>query len=192
MAAEDEAQRSGAGKWNAWYKDIPADAEPDTRAYSDGVGLTYWMAASFLADTMSVEDWGCGRGGFKKYYHGEYIGIDGSQTPFASKIVDLCTYRTKTESILVRHILEHNYRWKEVLESAILSFERKLCLILFTPFAETTTEIAHNRGHGVDVPDLSFAQSEIEQCLEGLNYTLFKGIETDTQYKVEHVYFIWR
>jgi len=66
---------------------------------------------------------------------GKYIGIDGSDTPFASRIADLRTYRSKAEGILIRHVLEHNYDWEAILAGAVESFQKKLCLILFTPFA---------------------------------------------------------
>ena len=122
----------------------------------------------------------------------KYTGLDGSETPYADKIVDLEAYQSHSPGILVRHVLEHNYNWEQVLKNAIASFGKKMCLCLFTPFETSTREIAHNRTSGVDVPDLSFARSDIEQHLVGVHWTLFDNIQTDTQYKVEHVYLIWR
>ncbi|GLS52140.1 hypothetical protein [Methylobacterium gregans] len=180
---------SNAGKWNEWYKGIP-DKDPAPSLYAEAT--TYRMAASFFADTDVVEDWGCGRGGFKIFCLSKYVGVDGSRTPFADKIVDLCNYETRSDGILLRHVLEHNYQWEMVLKNAIKSFDRKLCIVLFTPFADTTTEIAHNRHIGVDVPDLSLAKSEIEKHLIGLKWKLAEGITTKSQYKVEHIYFVWR
>lgn len=180
---------SNVGKWDGWYKDVSVE---HIGAFRYGDTVTYRMAASFLADVATVQDWGCGTGGFKRFYQGRYIGVDGSKTPFADRIVDLCTYRTQVEGLMMRHVLEHNYRWQEVLDNALRSFTRKFCLILFTPFADTTREIAHNLAHGVDVPDLSLPRAEIESRLKGLHWQLHEGIPTDTGYGVEHVYMIWR
>jgi hypothetical protein len=92
----------------------------------------------------------------------------------------------------MRHVIEHNYSWKEILDNAINSFTKKFCLILFTPFGPETREIAHNRAHGVDVPDLSFCRADIEGRFSGLHWKLFDNIATDTGYGIEHVYLVWR
>lgn len=93
---------------------------------------------------------------------------------------------------MMRHLLEHNYDWERILASAIRSFEQKFCLILFTPFASETKEIAHNLKYGVDVPDLSFKREDIERHFTGLRWKLIENIATQSQYGVEHAYFIWR
>jgi glycosyltransferase involved in cell wall biosynthesis len=190
-AARDAAVKteSSVGKWDEWYKDLRPESMGSFR-YGDTV--TYRIASAFLADVGEVEDWGCGAGGFKRFYRGRYIGIDGSRTPFADRVVDLCTYASHVEGIVMRHVLEHNYRWQEILDAAVRSFTRKFCLILFTPFAERTQQIAHNKQHGVDVPDLSFSRADIEARLGGLRWELFDNIPTDSGYKAEHVYLIWR
>ncbi len=102
--------KSNLGKWNDYYRDLSVDPKAAPR-YGDEV--TYLMAAAFLADIDTVEDWGCGRGGFRRFcVSPNYIGIDSSETPFADKIVDLCTYRSTAPAILIRHVLEHNYNWE--------------------------------------------------------------------------------
>jgi hypothetical protein len=183
---------SNVGKWDGWYGGLDPKA-PGAFRYGDTV--TYLMAAAFFADVSEVEDWGCGAGGFKRFYRGKYIGVDGSKTPFADKIVDLCKYESSVDGVLLRHVLEHNYGWEHVLDGALASFKRKLCLVLFTPFSETTKEIAHNRAHGIDVPDLSFSREDIQQritCVTDARFELFADIPTATGYGVEHVYFVWR
>jgi hypothetical protein len=92
----------------------------------------------------------------------------------------------------MRHILEHNYEWEKVLDAALQSFQKKFCLILFTPFAVETKEIAHNGRYGIDVPDFSFKREDIERHFKGVNWKLIQNIQTQSQYRVEHVYFIWR
>jgi hypothetical protein len=88
--------------------------------------VTYLMAAAFLADVDEIEDWGCGGGGFRRFcLSRRYVGLDGSKTPFADKIVDLCTYRSNAPDIMMRHVLEHNYDWEKILISAVRSFQQK-------------------------------------------------------------------
>lgn len=191
MNKKPEASQSNLGKWDTWYKGLQPGIE-NTAMYAEA--WTYFMAAAFFADVQEVEDWGCGKGGFRRIFQGKYIGIDGSATPFADKTADLCRYRSSAEAILLRHVLEHNYAWEQILASALLSFRRKLCLVLFTPFSDVTTEIAHNRELGVDVPDLSLSQQEIEVLFRRhqVHWRLFKDLNTKSQYKVEHVYCVWR
>ena len=93
---------------------------------------------------------------------------------------------------MMRHLLEHNYAWDKILASAVKSFRRKFCLILFTPFATETKEIAHNRASGIDAPDLSFRRADLEQYFSDLNWKLIENIKTQSQYGVEHVYLVWR
>lgn len=173
------------GKWDEWYKDA------DTMgSFAYGDTITYKLAADFLADMKEVEDWGCGTGGFKRLYKGKYTGIDGSDNPFVDKVVDLQTYQSSVDGIMMRHVLEHNYNWKDILANAVSSFKKKYCLILFTPLLDETQEIAHNKKHGVDVPDIAFNRKDIEQFFKGLKWRLQDNIKTRTNYKVEHVYYI--
>lgn len=182
---------TNVGKWDDWYKNMSSDS-PSSFRYADTA--TYLMAAAFMADVAEVEDWGCGAGGFKRYCRGRYIGIDGSKTPFADKIVDLCAYTSSVDGIVIRHVLEHNYDWEQILVNAVRSFRRKLCIVLFTPFTKgaLTEEIAHNRTHGVDVPDLALPQGTIEHHLEGHPFVLYGNLPTQSGYGVEHVYLVWR
>lgn len=180
---------SNVGKWDSWYGGLTAD---QLGAYRYGETATYLMAAAFMVDMPEVEDWGCGTGGFKRFYRGRYIGVDGSKTLIATKIADLCTYRSNVDGIVIRHVLEHNYEWAKVLDNAVASFRRKLCLILFTPFVAETREMASNRAHGIDVPDLAFRREDIEARLGDHPRQLYASIPTSAGYGVENVYFVWR
>lgn len=183
------SNKSNLGKWDIWYKDLSPTRE-EIRLYADAT--TYLMAAAFFADVDEVEDWGCGAGGFRRFCLGKYRGIDGSQTPFADQIADLCSYKSTAPAILLRHVLEHNHDWKKILASAVHSFKHKLCIVIFTPFAKKTEIIAENLAVGVDVPDISFNRSEVERHFQDLSWRLIEGIETQSKYGREHVYFIWR
>lgn len=177
--------KSMLGKWDNWYKNVTTMG---SFAYGDTV--TYRLAAEFLADMPEIEDWGCGTGGFKRLYQGKYTGLDGSANPFVDKIVDLRTYRSSVDGIMMRHVLEHNYDWPEVLTGAVSSFRKKYCLVLFTPFMTATHEIAHNKKHGVDVPDIAFNKKDIEHFFADLKWRLDDNIKTRTGYGIEHVYYV--
>lgn len=172
------------GKWDLWYRGIKTMG-----SFKYGDTITYRLAAAFLADMPAVEDWGCGTGGFKRFFQGEYLGLDGSANPFVDKVVDLREYRSHVDGLIMRHVLEHNYDWRQVLENALASFNKKFCLIIFTPFAAETREIAHNKKYGVDVPDLSFSQAELEAFFVGLKWR--KEIHrTRTAHRQETIYFL--
>lgn len=188
---EDHADQTNAGKWDGWYAGLKGDGNEGVKT-KYGAATTYQIAGAFLAGCREVEDWGCGRGGFKSFCTARYIGVDGSQTPYATKIAELGVYRSSVDGVLLRHVLEHNYNWPPILKAAVESFRSKLCVVLFTPFADTTRELGHNRKYGVDVPDLALSRAEIEAHFEGLQWKLYENIKTASQYGVEQVYMVWR
>jgi hypothetical protein len=183
------SNKSNVGKWDEWYKDFKNNETPSSYKY--GETLTYKVGAEFLSDCETIEDWGVGGGGFLRHCP-KAIGVDGSDTPFAQKKhVDLCTYVSSVEGVHMRHVLEHNYEWAKVLENALKSATKKLCITLFIPLKEgDTEELAHNLPHGVDVPDLAISMDEFVKII-GKHKP--KNIETqsfttDTGYKTEVVY----
>ena len=181
-------------KWNNWYKDINVE---DIGSFRYGDTITYELGYNFLKDCNKIEDWGCGIGGFKRFIKTEdnieYVGVDGSITPFANIKAYLTTYNSNTDGIFMRHILEHNYEWKKILNNACSSFNKKMCLILFTNFTDNTKEIAHNLKHGVDVPDLSFNKNELIEIFEKYNikYKL-QTLNTNTGYNIEHIFYLYK
>jgi len=181
--------KSNVGKWNDWYADLHSDG---MGAFRYGGTVTYRMAAAFMADVAEVEDWGCGAGGFQTVMPRPLHRCRWKPDAVADRIVDLCEYSSNVEGIVMRHVLEHNEDWQRILNRALRSFTRKFCLILFTPFSETTHQIAYNAQHGVDVPDISFRRSDIEDRMVGLRWELFESIPTESGYGIEHVYLVWR
>lgn len=145
------------GYWNTWYKDIKAPQEY-------GPSDTYRLGAEYLSDCETIEDWGCGKGWLSTFISRErYIGIDGSKTPFANKVIDLQQYKSQTEGLFMRHVLEHNFGWKKILDNAVASFTKKMVLVVFTPFVEG---VSHPIGWAkideeVTVPDIGFNWEEL-------------------------------
>lgn len=149
--AEDDT--SNVGRWNARYAGL-TEVEP----YGDTA--TYEIGARFLADCALVEDWGCGKGWLRRHVEPErYRGVDGSETPFADVVADLRTYRSEVDGVFLRHVLEHDPGWRDILANAVASARQRLVVILFTPLGEVEEELA--RCGEVGVPDLSLPRAEV-------------------------------
>lgn len=154
-----------------------------------GDETTYKKAIAFLDGPYVIEDWGCGTawaGRFVK--QGWYIGIDGSWSFHCNVMADLRTYRSQPDGILIRHILEHSYEWQKILENALASFQKKFCLILFTPFGEVTRSIGSTKEN---VPDISFRKEDLLEFLRPFQFTE-ESLQTATQYGQEHIFYITR
>lgn len=185
-----ETETSRVGLWNRVYRQGGL-----RRMYSDD--RTARMGAQFLnaADIHEVEDWGCGWGGFKDHLapHQKYIGIDGSKTPYAGRIVDLEEYTSHVDGIFLRHVLDHNLGWELILKNAISSFVRRMVLVLFTPLGEET-RILHEYpewgGTMKTMVDISFRKQDITRHFDGLLWSSDENIKTPTQYGLEHVFYL--
>lgn len=154
-----------------------------------GDETTYRKAMEFLDGPHIIEDWGCGTAWAKKFVQrGRYIGVDGSWSLHCDIVADLRTRRSEADAILVRHILEHNWDWKKILENALASFRKKFALILFTPFADSTHSIGTT---WETIPDLSFCKEDLLEYLRPFPFTE-ESLRTDTQYGVEHIFYITR
>ena len=131
-----------------------------------GDDATYKSGIAFLDGHGTIEDWGCGFGNARAFVtKSEYFGIDGS-SPYADKVVDLSTYRSDVECIYMRHILEHNVAWRDILTNAVASFRKRMVLVIFTPLAETTRVIATSDNiTSVPVPDISFRKEDLTEYL---------------------------
>lgn len=175
---------SNLGKWDEWYRALDGRAPyGDTESYRIG--------ADFLDDCDTVEDWGCGRGWFTTFRSRNCLGLDGSHSPFADKIVDLEAYTSEVDGIFMRHVLEHNYQWRKILANALASFRRKMVLAIFTPWSDDETrEIRFIERVGV--PDISFRQGDIVAMLDGLEWELRELRSAQRIYGQEHVFLIRR
>ena len=105
--------------------------------------------------------------------------------PYADEICDLTKRESSVDGIFIRHILEHNYNWQDILANAVDSFRKRLVLIMFTPFGKSTVPLVRNA-----LLDLSFRKEDITGYFEGLNVREEHLDSTDTQYKLEHVFYV--
>jgi hypothetical protein len=87
----------------------------------------------------------------------------------------------------MRHVLEHNAEWRDVLTNALGSFTRRMVLVIFTPLVDETRCIDVDRW--TRIPTISFRKQDITEMLGHLSYRE-EAIATDTEYKIEHVFYI--
>ena len=188
-----DLEGSRFGLWDVVY----AGYEGERKLYGSD-HTTAKMAADFLnsPEVRVIEDWGCGYGGFKKFIGGDqkYIGVDGSVSPFADVIADLTEYRSEPDGLLLRHVLEHNPRWQAVLENALASFQKRMVIVIFTPFVCRTKVVNRYpswRGdeRGVDMVDIGFNREELLALLDGRFSWEVERVRTNTQYRREHLFY---
>ena len=162
----------------------------DQAKFPYGDDTTYRKGIAFLDGQGTIEDWGCGFAHARTFVHNSrYLGVDGS-SPHADTIADLCDYRSETDCIFMRHVLEHNMEWRKILTGAVASFRHRMVLIVFTPFAETTRVMATAVNcTTVAMPDLSFRKADLTEHFNHLRYTE-ESLTTDTQYGVEHIFYL--
>lgn len=175
---------SNLNKWNEWYSNVRV-------MESYGSSSSYKIGADYLSECSTVEDWGCGKGWLRQFFPKtvSYIGVDGSHNKFVDKQVDLENYKSDVEAIFMRHVLEHNYGWKNILSNAVDSFQKKMVLIFFTPWSEKEVkEIGFT--NSVGVPDLAFCKEEIESYFKGLVFKYMEIQSPETFYGVEYIYLI--
>ena len=173
---------SNIDKWKKSH-----EGRMDIKMY--GSSMTYELAAEFLDDCDTIEDWGSGRGGLTLFRKKSIVGVDGTKTPFVDVIADLCEYTSDADGILIRHVLEHNWDWRKILENAIESFRKKLCVVLFIPLSDKGTYNVE-QVKGVDIPNLSICKNEFIDCLGTLEWEKTDRLHTDANYRNEHVFYI--
>ena len=176
---EKDYHEDMANRWD--YAEV---ARPS--AYGDDI--SYRKAVEFLDGHGAIEDWGCGTAYAKRFVtRSAYAGIDGSPSAFVDKVVDLRSYRSDADCILMRHVLEHNYAWRDILRNAVQSFRKRLVLVVFTPFSADDVKIGDFQG----IPDLKLCKADIVELFRGLSVSE-EAIASNTLYGAEHLFYVER
>ena len=189
-----------ADNWNIKWKEIiniqNNSKDYDIYCQSDDQKITFKLAAKYLSDCSIIEDWGCGPLMYFKQFVDtsiKYVGIDGSYSLTDNKR-ELINYISSTEGLVIRHVLEHNELnvWEQILINALNSFTKKMCLILFTPFSDTTKILYRNENAYNNVPTISFSKNDIIDIIHTANCTfvLEENIVTNTEFNLEHIFYI--
>jgi hypothetical protein len=180
----DQKNPTNVGKWAAWYQGCEGP-------WPYGDTTSYEIGAAWLAECAMVEDWGCGAGWLRTLLPStRYRGLDGTASPFCDAVVDLVAYRSRVPGVFMRHVLEHNEAWAQILDNAVASFTERMVLILFTPERAVTETIAFRPDIGV--PDIAFRLADItERFPPDVTYTV-QRISSDTQYGGETILLLAR
>jgi hypothetical protein len=180
------------GRWRQWYQLLNEGDDP--QPYGDDA--SYRILANWGADCHLVEDWGCGKGYMRNFIDDDrYLGIDGTPSPFADIVADLAAPRGVPprglpEGVVMRHVIEHDRNWNEILRNLASGFSRRCAIAVFTPMTgEPTTEIAFNSEIGI--PDISFNPPDITCHFRGCSIQC-RHIESNTQYGEETIFLIER
>lgn len=160
----------------AWTWAVPGAPREDT---------THRLGMDWLAPCRFVEDWGCGDGYARRYRDGKYLGIDGTPGQGVDWVADLRRFRSHTNGIFMRHVLEHNWDWQLILANLLGSFTYRAAVVTFTPFAAEVTDLAP----GARVPDLAFVHDDLAWIMGDL-LAGEADLQTDTQYGTEHIFYL--
>jgi hypothetical protein len=188
-----------------WREDYPAlvaaaraqrqaadgsDGGPARRA---GCDTTYKRGAAYLAGVGRVEDWGCGTAYFKRFVPaGNYRGIDRDASACCDQVADLAGYTSPTDGIFLRHVLEHDSRWRIILRNALASFRRRMVVVVHTPFVRATVEHrrAEGRTPGDSAPEIHFCRADLVREFRGVTFRLEENVKTDSTFGREHVFYL--
>jgi hypothetical protein len=163
------------------------------RPRRSGCDTTYKRGAAYLAGVGSVEDWGCGSAYFKRFVSaGRYRGID--HDPYAScdQAADLADYTSETDGIFMRHVLEHDLRWRSILRNALASFRRRMVLVVYTPFVRATEDHHRVEGptSGMLLPEIRFCRGDLVREFRGVRFRLEENLPTDSPFGREHIFYL--
>lgn len=169
----------------------PWDYEEVSEQFPYDLTPTYELAAAFVnADGGLVEDWGCGSAWLRRFITSKYRGIDGAWSRWASEIADLRTYRSNAPCAVMRHVLEHNDDWRQVLANFMASWTHRAVLITFIPIA---TEDTHLEGPDWPVPDIALSGPDLIRLLTPQGVTMrHRSLETESQYDHEDIFYLRR
>jgi hypothetical protein len=186
------AEANTSAYWTGGYADLGAWGDP----HPYGSEETYSAAAAWLFPACAtVEDWGAGPAWFRRYCPPgtSYLPIDFAETavrPGWSEVLtaDLATYEsTRPDGILMRHVLEHNDSWAEILVNALSSFTRRMVLVTFIPLVPVT----FCAGPGSPGRDWNFAREDLAGPMAELLAGDFE-MTTRTAFGSEHVWLLER
>lgn len=153
---------------------------------------SYKLAAEFLdAVPGEVRDWGCGTCYAQQFIKSPYQGMDGCDSEFCDFHVDLALFKTSTPKALMRHVLEHNWDWKEILENMLNCFTIRAVLILFIPLAHEEENLSLNGDF--NWPTLALRGSDFNSILAAHKEITvrYEKIETQTPpFNFEGIYYL--
>jgi hypothetical protein len=148
------------GHWN--YNDV-------TIPKADGPEKSYELAVRWLDVQQGghLDDWGGGTGFAKRYVtRGNYHLLDGAWSPWVNAVADLRTYIPgyQPDGILLRHVLEYNGQWRQIIANALTCVRARLCIVIGTPMVEPATTIVAKVPYS-GVPIIHFTLKDLLSAL---------------------------
>src|ERR1043166_9122174 len=112
----------------------PAPWKPSLQHPFYATQETYRLAAEWLKDCQTVADWGGSTGFFGTCLPAsvKYTVVDGTAQVEGQVLADLTTYREPSDGILLRHVLELNTEWRQILRNAMEAFRQRMVVITYT------------------------------------------------------------
>ena len=108
-------------EWNGWKESDPILL---------GNEETYKKAVKWLDGFGDIVDFGGGTGYAAKFVkRSHYSVMDGSFSRRVPAPVDLSYVRLETDCLLMRHVLEHNFNWTQILDNALKSFRDRKSVV---------------------------------------------------------------
>ena len=158
-----------------------------------GCDTTYKRAAAYLDGVGRVEDWGCGAAYFRRFVPaGCYWGVDSDPTAAADQVADLADHTSTTDGLFLRHVLEHDRRWRRILRNALASFRRRMVLVVSTPFVRATAERRRVSGPDPEAGhiEIHFCRRDLVAEFEGIPFRLEENVATDSPFGREHIFYL--
>lgn len=154
--------------WSDQWSWLYVGGPPEPTPYRDDA-VTYMRAGICLSGPGLVEEWGCATTWGKRFVGAPYRGIDGAEgiERWGATRADLRTYRSSVPKILMRHVLEHNWEWRDILQNALASYTERMVLIFFIPPGEGDVNFPeHGFAGGPDTPPvLQVDRTDLENIL---------------------------
>jgi len=161
---------------------------PNLQHPSYGTATTYTLAAGWLSGCETVADWGGSTGAFRAYLPPtvNYAVIDGTPqgypTTWVADIVAPC--QLQSDGVLIRHVLDHNRQWDQILRNMKQTCLWRAVVITFTPDAETTHVVRTKSGWPV-----------INFCPDDLRLVMGAWLKSDMAVQTKHperIYYLER
>ena len=155
---------------------------------------TYYLAGRYLSGNGLVEDWGCGTAWARLFIGAPYRGVDIAKSKWNDVVADLRTYipDEPVPKIFMRHVLEHNWDWREILHNMLRSFTDRATLILFLkPGDKDVNTYRTPNCPDSYVPGLSLCEADLEAIIEMYGTKVYcEEFCTDIPSKYERIYFM--
>lgn len=179
--------------WAEWWPKMYKDLEKPTMYPGDNE--SYILAGGFLAGDEQVEEWGCATTWGRQFIPAPYRGVDGAQSEFADLITDLSEYRSTTPNALIRHVLEHNWNWRTILNNFLDSFQKRGVVVLFIPLGlyDINRSFENRVGEPPSPPGLQMDEASFLNMLNRRDISIVKDFELQNAtppFGYERVFFL--